>query len=196
MAAYLACISFVDHQVGQLLDALDAGPYADNTLVVLWSDHGWHLGEKQHWGKWTGWERSTRVPMIIVPPKNRAHDFAKPGSRCGQPVGLIDLYPTTTQLCRVKPPEGLDGRSLVPLLRNPRLATGRAVVTTFDPGNVTLRTDHWRYIRYADGSEELYDHRTDHNEWHNLANDPIHADRIRELRRLVPEAAMGPGEAK
>ena len=194
VAAYLACISFVDHQVGRLLDALDEGPYADDTLVVLWSDHGWHLGEKQHWGKWTGWERSTRVPMIIVPPKNRANDFAKPGSRCAEPVGLIDLYPTVTQLCRVKPPEGLDGHSLVPLLRNPRLSTGRAVLTTFDPGNVTLRTDHWRYIRYADGSEELYDHRTDPNEWHNLANDPIHAGRIRELRQLVPEAAKGPGE--
>ena len=124
--------------------------------------------------------------MIIVPPKNRAADFAKPGSRCQEPVGLIDLYPTVTQFCRVEPPEGLDGRSLVPLLQDPGISTGRAVVTTFDPGNVTLRTDHWRYIRYADGSEELYDHRTDPNEWHNLSTDPIHAAQIKKFRRLVP----------
>jgi arylsulfatase A-like enzyme len=192
VAAYLACVSFVDHQVGRLLDALDASPYAHNTLVVLWSDHGWHLGEKQHWGKWTGWERSTRVPMVIVPPKSQAADYAKAGSRCSQPVGLIDLYPTLAELCGVMPPEGLDGHSLVPLLRTPSLSTGRAVITTFDPGNVALRTDRWRYIRYADGSEELYDHRSDPNEWNNLAKDPHHARRIGELRRLVPEAAKRP----
>jgi len=192
VAAYLACVTFVDHQVGRLLDALDESPYAHNTLVVLWSDHGWHLGEKQHWGKWTGWERSTRVPMVIVPPKSQAADYAKAGSRCAEPVGLIDLYPTLAELCGVMPPEGLDGRCLVPLLRNPSLSTGRAIITTFDPGNVTLRTDRWRYIRYADGSEELYDHRADPNEWNNLAKDPNHARRINQLRRVVPETAKLP----
>jgi arylsulfatase A-like enzyme len=121
-------------------------------------------------------------------------DAAQAGSRCSQPVGLIDLYPTVAEMCGVEPPEGLDGRSLVPLLRNPSHSTGRAVITTFDPANVTLRTDRWRYIRYADGSEELYDHRADPNEWDNLAKDPNYARRIRDLRRLVPEAAKRPQE--
>jgi arylsulfatase A-like enzyme len=194
VAAYLACVSFVDFHVGRLLDALDASPYAENTVIVLWSDHGWHLGEKQHWGKWTGWERSTRVPLIIVPPSSRRAEFAKPGTRCRQPVSLIDLYPTLAELCDVPPPAGLDGQSLVPLLREPSRTTGRAVVTTFDPGNVTLRTDRWRYIRYADGSEELYDHPRDPNEWHNLAGDPKHAGLIRSFRNRVPEAAKLPSQ--
>ena len=150
---------------------------------------GWHLGEKEHWGKWTGWERSTRVPMIIVPPKIRADEFAAAGSRCIQPVGLIDLYPTLTEFCNVTPSKGLDGQSLVPLLRNPALPTGRAVITTFDAGNVTLRTIKWRYIRYADGSEELYNHQTDPNEWSNLAKDPKYAELVKDLRNRVPAAA-------
>lgn len=183
--AYLACITYVDHEIGRLLDALDTTPCADNTVIVLWSDHGWHLGEKQHWGKWTGWERSTRVPMIIVPPKKRSDRFAAAGSRCDQPVGLIDLYPTLTQLCGVTPPDGLDGQSLVPLLHDPAQRTERAVVTMFDPGNVSIRSDHWRLIRYADGSEELYDHRNDPHEWHNLADDKQHADRKESLNRIL-----------
>jgi len=189
VAAYLACVSFVDFHVGRLLDTLDASPYADNTVIVLWSDHGWHLGEKQHWGKWTGWERSTRVPLIVVPPRNRGADFAKAGSRCDQPVSLIDLYPMLAELCDVPAPAGLDGQSLVPLLREPSQATGRTVITVFDPGNVTLRTDRWRYVRYPDGSEELYDHQEDPNEWNNLVGDPKHTALIRDFRKRIPEAA-------
>ncbi len=183
--AYLACITYVDYEIGRLLDALDTASSADNTVIVLWSDHGWHLGEKQHWGKWTGWERSTRVPMIIVPPKNQSDRFAAAGSRCDQPVGLIDLYPTLTQLCGVTPPEGLDGQSLVPLLHDPAQRSERAVVTMFDPGNVSLRSNHWRLIRYADGSEELYDHHNDPHEWHNLADDKQHAGRKESLNRIL-----------
>ncbi|MCH7685412.1 MAG: sulfatase [Planctomycetes bacterium] len=189
VAAYLACTSFVDHQVGRLLDALDSGSFGDNTLIVLWSDHGWHLGEKQHWGKWTGWERSTRVPLIIVPPRNRADRFAKAGLRCNQPVSLIDLYPTLAGLCDIAAPESLDGQSLVPLLRAPARPTGRTIVTTFGPGNVSLRTDRWRYIHYADGSEELYDHEVDPNEWTNLAGDPKRAPLMHDLRQRIPKAA-------
>lgn len=190
VAAYLACVSFVDHQIGRLLDTLDAEGLRDNTVIVLWSDHGWHLGEKQHWGKWTGWERSTRVPLIVVPPRRPTADFAKGGSRCDQPVSLIDLYPTLAELCNVAPPKGLDGQSLVPLLRAPKRSTGRAVVTTFDPGNVSLRTDRWRYIRYSDSSEELYDHAADSHEWHNLASSPQRAARIQEFRGRVPKATI------
>ena len=167
--AYLACVTYVDHEIGRLLDALDHSSVCDNTVVVLWSDHGWHLGEKQHWGKWTGWERSTKVPLIIVPPAKQANRFAAGGSRCDQPVGLLDLYPTLVELCRVDAPDELDGESLVPLLSNPSQCTGRGVVTMFDPGNGSLRTNRWRYIHYADGSEELYDLRHDANEWDNLA---------------------------
>ena len=191
VAAYLACVSFVDFHVGRLLDTLDASPHADNTVIVLWSDHGWHLGEKQHWGKWTGWERSTRVPLIVVPPKNGAGDFVKGGTRCDQPVSLIDLYPMLAELCDVPAPAGLDGQSLVPLLREPSQATGRAVITVFDPGNVTLRTDRWRYIRYTDGSEELYDHQADPNEWNNLASDPKHTALIRDFRHRLPPRSGG-----
>ena len=166
--AYLACISYVDHEIGRLLDALDASSFEDNTVIALWSDHGWHLGEKEHWGKWTGWERSTRVPLIIVPPARRAEEFAC-GSGCDHPVGLIDLYPTLVDLCNVAAPTRLDGISLVPMLKDPKLISDRMLVTMFDEGNISIRNHDWRYIRYADGSEELYDHRSDPNEWFNLA---------------------------
>ncbi|MDG1070034.1 MAG: sulfatase [Akkermansiaceae bacterium] len=180
--AYLACITYIDHEVGRVLDELDRSPYRDNTTIVLWSDHGWHLGEKQHWGKWTGWERSTRVPLIIVPPKNQAEAFAKPGSTCDQPVGLIDLYPTLIDLANVPAPKNLSGQSLVPLLKNPAKESKRKLVTMFNPGNVSVRTKKWRYIRYEDGSEELYHMKDDPNEWANLASDPAHQAIIKELR--------------
>ncbi|MBI2481300.1 MAG: sulfatase [Planctomycetia bacterium] len=178
--AYLACITYVDHEIGRLLDALDKSAAADDTIIVLWSDHGWHLGEKEHWGKWTGWERSTRVPLIVVPPKNQAAKFAV-NARCEQPVGLIDLYPTLTEFCAVTPPDVLDGQSLVPLLRKPTHANGDPIVTMFDQGNASLRSGSWRYIRYADGSEELYDHQADPNEWTNLAGIKKYASQKRSL---------------
>ena len=179
--SYLACVTYVDFEIGRLLDALDKSELANNTIVVLWSDHGWHLGEKEHWGKWTGWERSTRVPLIVVPARNSEERFAAQGSRCERPVSLIDLYPTLVELCDLKSPVRLDGQSLVPLLKSPALATNRAVVTSFDSGNNSLRTDRYRYIRYVDGSEELYDLQGDPNEWKNLANLKSHRDLRNEL---------------
>ena len=184
--AYLACTTFVDHQVGRLMDALDQTSFCDNTIIVLWSDHGWHLGEKQHWGKWTGWERSTRVPLIIVPPKKLADRFAPAGSRCDVPVSLVDLFPTLTEMCEVDAPDGLDGESLAPLLRDPDHVADRGSVTTFDPGNVSLRTDRYRYVRYSDDSEELYDHRTDPHEWHNLAGELNSRPLLEQLRKRIP----------
>jgi arylsulfatase A-like enzyme len=189
--AYLACVTYVDYEIGRLLDALDRTTFSDNTVIVLWSDHGWHLGEKQHWGKWTGWERSTKVPLIVVPPRKLADRFAPAGSRCAQPVGLIDLYPTLAELCGAAAPDKLDGQSLVPLLRDPERPTGRTVVTTFDPGNVSLRTEHWRYIRYADGSEELYDHSKDPNEWDNLAGRSEHQPVMAKFRTQLTSAGIG-----
>lgn len=187
--AYLACTTFVDTQCGRLLDALDRGQFGENTIIVLWSDHGWHLGEKQHWGKWTGWERSTRVPLIIVPPQQWAAKFKNLGQVCDEPVSLIDLYPTLAELCDVPTPGSLDGVSLVPLLRDPKVRTERVVVTSFDPGNVTLRSDRWRYIRYEHGSEELYNLRRDPNEWNNLAAEPEHEARLASFRAKIPSDA-------
>jgi arylsulfatase A-like enzyme len=178
VAAYLACVSFVDAQVGRLLDALDQGPSAGNTIVVLWGDHGWHLGEKQHWGKWTGWERATRVPLVIAPPGGKA-------AVCRQPASLIDLYPTLLDLCGLPAKPDLDGVSLVPQLRDPAAAS-RPALTTFGAGNFSVRDGRWRYIRYADGSQELYDHDRDPNEWTNLAADRQFAPVIDRLAKALP----------
>ncbi len=188
--AYLACTTFVDGQVGRLLEAFDNGQYGENTWIVLWSDHGWHLGEKEHWGKWTGWERSTRVPLIIVPPKRLAEKFPKLGKRCAAPVSLIDVYPTLAELCDVKPPIGLDGQSLVPLLRDPIRASKRLVVTSFDQGNVSLRSETWRYLRYKEGAEELYDFTQDPNEWNNLASKQNMKPVLQEFRGKIPASAI------
>ncbi len=188
--AYLACTTFVDAQIGRLLDGLDRSEYGDNTVIVLWSDHGWHLGEKQHWGKWTGWERSTRVLLAVVPPKKMAANYKRLGQTCDRPVGLIDLYPTLAQLCDVSVRQTLDGESLVPLLHDPELSTNRVVLTSFNPGNVSLRSDRWRYIRYDDASEELYDMANDPNEWTNLAGVSEHQSMLKTFRSQIPRAAI------
>ncbi len=184
---YLACITYIDHEIGRLLDELDRSPHKNNTIIVLWSDHGWHLGEKQHWGKWTGWERATRVPLIIVPPKNQADHFAASGSKCHRPVGLLDLYPTLTEICNLTPPPNLSGESLAPLLLNPSKETNRKIVTTFNPGNHSVRSDQWRYLVYEDGSEELYDMKKDPNEWSNLANHAKLLPVIKDFRKALKE---------
>lgn len=179
--AYLACVSYADAQVGRLLDALDAdATLRDNTVVVLWGDHGWHLGEKHHWRKFALWEEATRTPLIIAAPG------VKPG-RAAAPVDLVDLYPTLVELCGVAPREGLEGQSLVPLLKDPSSTRQRPALTTHGRGNHALRTARWRYIRYADGSEELYDHDADPQERHNLAADAAHATAKKELAAYLPK---------
>ncbi len=179
--AYLASISYADSLVGRILDALDASPYGKNTIIVFWSDHGYHLGEKGTWHKTTLWERATRVPFIIVAP-----EVTLAGTRCSRPVNLVDIYPTLLELCGLPKPDGLDGVSLVPLLRDPAANWERSALTTHLFGNHAVRSEHWRYIRYADGGEELYDHRNDPNEWTNLAGDPQYADTIRGHVRWLP----------
>ena len=183
--AYLACTTYVDDQVGRLLGELDRGKYGDNTMIVLWTDHGWHLGEKQHWGKWTPWQRSTRVPLIVVPPKNRASQFGS-NAICNSPVSLIDLYPTLMEMCEITTSQQLDGSSLVPLLRNPEKRTDRHAVTFVGPDNVSINTGKWRYIQYAQDEEELYDQQADPHEWKNLAGDKQYDPVLRKLRKLVP----------
>jgi arylsulfatase A-like enzyme len=196
--AYLACTTFVDAQIGRLIDAVDASPMRDSTIIVLWSDHGWHLGEKQHWGKWTPWERSTRVPLLVVPPNQNRNQFAKAGKRCESPVSLIDLYPTLVELCNLQTPGALDGVSLVPLLgkSNHRNASGdnRAVVTSLGPGNVSLRDERFRLIRYSDGSSELYDLMEDPNEWENLAANPEFESQRVKLESKIPVGALQESE--
>lgn len=179
--AYLASISFADAQLGRVLDALDASPYAQNTIVMLWSDHGWHLGEKNHWHKTTLWEEATRVPFIISAPGYEP-------ARCSRPVSLIDIFPTLNELTGLPADKSHDGLSLVPLLKNPNADRTRPAMIQFRSGNVALRSEHHRYIRYADGSEELYDHRTDSNEWKNLASDPKYLVIKRELAKHLPES--------
>ncbi len=181
VAAYLACTEFVDHCVGLMLDSLDKSAHAKNTLVVLWSDHGWHLGEKRLWAKRSLWEESTRVPMILAGP-----GLAK--GRCGRPVQLLDLYPTLAELCRLaKPPQTLEGHSLLPLLREPRAPWPHPAITTFQRNDHAIRTERWRYIRYANGDEELYDHTTDTEEWHNLAGEMRFRPVITKFRSYLPK---------
>ncbi|QDT12664.1 sialate O-acetylesterase [Planctomycetes bacterium K23_9] len=165
--AYHACVSLIDDCIGQVLQRLAQSPHADNTIVVLWSDHGWHLGEKNHWRKWMPWEESTRSLMMVHVPEALAN-----GSVCSRTVGLIDIYPTLAKLCNLESPEGLEGRSFHSLLSNSQSAWERPALTSTTEGNHTVRSERWRYIRYVDGTEELYDHHKDPDEWHNLAHEP------------------------
>lgn len=185
VSSYLATASFVDYLVGQLIDSFDHSPYAENTWIILWSDHGWHLGEKQHWGKATGWYRSTRVPFIIVPPR-KATDFAR-SARCDRPVNLLDLFPTIADAAGLPGKPDLEGRSILPLMRNPQSDWPQYTITTFGRGNHAITTNRWRYLLYFDGSAELYDRQTDPNEWRNRINDPDCRSIVQRLARLVPE---------
>lgn len=169
VAHYLACIAFADAQVWRVLDALNKSPYRDNTSIVLLSDHGFHLGEKEHWGKFAGWKESTRVPLIIVPSKNRSKEFAL-NSKCNSPVSLVDLYPTVLELLNLDQTHALDGKSLVPLLKDPKAESSGFSISTFGRGNHSINTNNWNYIHYYDGNEELYDLNNDPNEYNNLAS--------------------------
>jgi arylsulfatase A-like enzyme len=164
---YLASVSFADDCVGRLIDSLDASAHADNTVVMLWSDHGWHLGEKLHWRKFALWEEATRNVLMCVAP-----GVTQPGGRCDAPVNLLDIYPTLTEVCGTPTPDILEGDSLVPLLRDPSAAWDRPTLTTYGRNNHSVRSRRWRYTRYSDGSEELYDHDADPMEWDNLAESP------------------------
>jgi arylsulfatase A-like enzyme len=186
VACYLACITFVDEQVGRIIKALDESPYRDNTTIVLWGDNGWHLGEKEHWGKFTGWEESTRIPLMIVPAKESRNHYAV-GAKCEKPVSLIDLYPTILDMLNLPEENDLDGKSLVPLLKNPDAEISSHVISTFGRGNHTVRTEKWRYTRYYDGTEELYNSEQDPNEFNNLANRLGYDNIKNELKQKLPQ---------
>lgn len=193
--AYLAAISFADAQLGIVLDALEEGPNAANTVICVWSDHGFHVGEKEHWRKFTLWEDGTRVPFFVVAP-----GVTRGGERIERPVDLVHVLPSLADLCGLSVDPALrerwDGQSLRPLLVDPAAPWEHPALTTYRRGNHAVRTERWRYIRYADGSEELYDHAVDPDEWTNLAGDPeTQALRARLAGWLPPtEAAPAPLE--
>lgn len=178
--AYLACISFVDYYVGQILQALEASRYADNTIILLWSDHGYHIGEKNRFAKHSLWEEATRAPLIISAPG------LNKGQVCHKPVGMIDIYPTLLDLCNLEPNSQNEGHSLVPLLKNSASDWQNMAVTTYGRNNHAIRDEYLRYIRYEDGSEELYDHRIDSEEWYNLADKRAYLREIERLKEYLP----------
>ncbi|VGO18552.1 sulfatase [Pontiella sulfatireligans] len=179
--AYLACVAWTDYQVGRLLDQLDASPYTDNTIIVLFSDHGWHLGEKQSFRKATLWEESTRVPFIVSVP-----GFVTAGAETKEPASLIDLFPTLIDLCGLPSIDDLDGTSMRPVLENPLSTVDRPAITTMGRGNHAVRSRDYRYIQYYEGSEEFYDHTQDPKEWTNLINNPEYSEIIAQHRKFVP----------
>lgn len=184
--SYLACTSFVDSQVKRVLDSLEANGLKDNTIVVLWSDHGWHIGEKEITGKNTLWDDGTRVPLI----------FAGPGVLAGQtthqPAELLDIYPTLAELCGLPEKEGVEGLSLVPQLKDGTTKRERPAITTHNAGNYGIRSENWRYIVYADGSEELYDMVNDPNEWTNLAGESKYEEILDAHRKYAPKNDKDP----
>jgi arylsulfatase A-like enzyme len=178
---YLAAIAYCDTQVGRLLDAYEKSPEKDNTIIVFWSDHGWHLGEKEHWRKFALWEESTRMPFIWIAP-----GVTKAGGVCDRPVDLMSVYPTLCSLTSVEVPQHVEGVNITPLLLDPKASWDKPAITTFHLNNHSIRTERWRYIHYAEGGEELYDHDTDPYEWKNLAADPKFAETKRSLAKLMP----------
>ncbi len=184
--SYLACTSFVDAQIGRLMTALDEAGIADNTIIVLWGDHGWHLGEKGITGKNTLWDRGTKVPLIFAGPG------IKPSQRCTQPVELMDIYPTLIELAGLPGRDDLEGVSLLPQLKNASSKKERPAITTHNQGNHGIRSERWRYIHYADGSEELYDMQKDPNEWYNLAGKSEYATIIADHKKWLPKVDLPP----
>jgi len=179
--AYLAAIAYTDMNLGRLLDALEKSAYKDNTIICLWGDHGWHLGEKHHWRKFALWEEATRSPFIWVVP-----GVTKPGSVCARTVDFMSIYPTLTDLCGIPTPKHVEGESIRALLANSAAPWDKPGLTTYRFGNHGVRVADWRYIRYANGDEELYNDAKDENEWTNLATKPEFAAKKAELAKFLP----------
>lgn len=181
MQSYLASVCFVDDQVGKVMRALEKSAYRDNTIVILFSDHGFHLGEKERWAKRSLWQDSTRVPLI----------FKGPGISVGKvstkPVQLLDIYPTLLELTGHKSDSMHEGHSLLPLLRNPNASWPYLARTSFGPGNVSLFSEKYHYIRYYDGSEEFYDFHKDPHEWKNLVHKIELKPEIERYRAKLPK---------
>lgn len=179
--SYLACVSFVDEQVGRVIKALDNGAYGNNTYVVLFSDHGFHIGEKERHAKRSLWEDGTRVPMIIMGPG------IPEGKVSHKPVQLLDIYPTLLELSTLEPDLKHEWNSLVPLLQKEDVAWPHYARTSFGPGNYAKVSEQYRFIQYSDGSEEFYDHSKDANEWYTEIENPYYIDIIKKHRSKIPE---------
>ncbi|MEM7235161.1 MAG: sulfatase, partial [Planctomycetota bacterium] len=188
---YLASIAFADAMLGRLLAGLEASGKKDNTIVVVWSDHGWQLGEKQHWRKFALWDNVVRSVLMIHVPKTCSAALplgTADGARCSRPVSLQDIYPTLINLCALVPRPSIDGHSLTPLLRDPGKPWPHYAITTYDYSEFSVRSERYRYTRYIDGSEELYDHQEDPEEWRNLAKDARYADIKRNHAAAIPKS--------
>jgi arylsulfatase A-like enzyme len=179
---YLAAITFCDAMIGRLIDGFDKSPNKDNTIVMLWSDHGWHLGEKQHWRKFALWEEATRAPFLITAP-----GVTKPGTVCDRTIDYMSIYPTLCELAGIPIPKHVEGPSIKPLLADPKAAWDRPALTTHGYQNHAVRTEAYRYIRYANGDEELYDEKADPLEWKNLAGDSNYAPVKKDLAQWFPK---------
>lgn len=186
--AYAACCSFADASVGRLLKALDESEYADNTIIILWSDHGFHLGEKDHIEKFALWEKANHIPFIIVDPRN--NDSA--GKVCHQPIDMTTIFPTLIELCGLPKYDKLHGRSAVDLIEKPSSTWNQPALMTYGFKNHAVRTERWRYIQYADGTEELYDHANDPDEWTNLAGNESYTAVIAKHKKWIPTENEAP----
>ncbi len=183
--SYFASVMFADHCLGLVLDALDKSPHAKNTIIVLFSDHGFHLGEKNRWAKRTLWEDGTRVPMIISAPGFKA------GQKSNRPVELLDIFPTLLELTGLPKDAKQEGQSLVPLMKDPKTEWDQfPAITSFGPGNYSIRTTQYRFIQYRDGSEEFYDLNQDPHEWKNLIGDSKLKDVISNHRQQIPKKQL------
>ncbi|MEO1982387.1 MAG: sulfatase-like hydrolase/transferase, partial [Fuerstiella sp.] len=180
--AYLASVTYADAQLGRLLDAFETSGHQENTIVVLWGDHGWHLGEKHHWRKFALWEEATRAPLMWVVP-----GMTPKGKISPRTVDFMSIYPTLCELTGLEKPGHLDGISIAPLLKNPNADWDRPALTTHGIHQHAVRTERWRYIRYGDGSEELYDHDADPYEWTNLAGKTQHTELKQQLVAWMPK---------
>lgn len=191
--AYLASVTFMDEQVGKVMAALEEAGKADNTIVVLCSDHGQHLGEKRHYRKQALWEESTRVPMLVYVPNQKS----SAGVTYDYPVSLLDIYPTLVDLCDLPINNDLMGQSLAGVLAKPNKVKTEPVLISWKYGNFAVRSKDWRYIQYRDGSEELYYHVEDPGEHTNLALDPKYSSVIAEHKQYIPaEPALPAGKTE
>ncbi len=180
--AYLASISFADSMLGLILDAIEQSGRSGNTIIVLWSDHGFHLGEKRRWRKGSLWGESHRIPFIIAAPSTTI-----PGSVSNSPVTTLDIYSTLAELAEMEVPSHVQGTSLVPILKDPSKLPNRAVVSTSAFKTHVVSGERFRYLVYPDGSEELYDIEADPHEWRNLASDPAYAEHKTKLSQWLPK---------
>lgn len=179
--AYLATTAYVDAQHGRVLEALENSPYRDNTIVLFMSDHGFHLGEKDNWQKGTLWEEATNSMFMM-----RVPGLTQAGARTKRCISLQDIYPTLLELCGIKKPAYVDGKSIVPLLKDPQADWESTAISYVDNQYASLRTERFRYTRYKDGQIELYDHAKDLHEWKNEADNPEYANIIKALEARLP----------